>query len=98
MKRSFLFDTALLLAVAAGAVSCGDTWLKYDTSQKNKLYFTEGPLNLDQYISTDISFAIYDETVQEIQRKVPVKLLGTVSDRDRTFEVAAIHEDRKSVV
>ena len=40
MKRSFLFDTALLLAVAAGAVSCGDTWLKYDTSQKNKLYFT----------------------------------------------------------
>lgn len=32
MKRSFLFDTALLLAVAAGAVSCGDTWLKYDTS------------------------------------------------------------------
>lgn len=92
MKRSFLFDTALLLAVTAGAVSCGDTWLKYDTSQKNKLYFTEGPLNLDQYISTDISFAIYDETVQEIQRKVPVKLLGTVSDRDRTFEVAAIHD------
>lgn len=92
MKRTFLFHTILTLFAAANLVSCEDTWLEYDTSQKNKLYFTEGPLNLDQYISADISFALYDETTQELQAKIPVKLLGTVSDRDLHFEVRALHD------
>ena len=60
----------------------------YDTSQKDKLYFKyENYPSLDQYLSTDFSFALLDESVKEVKKTVTVTLLGMPADRDRTFEV-----------
>ena len=65
----------------------------YDTSQKDKLYFKyENYPSLDQYLSTDFSFALLDESVKEVKKTVTVTLLGMPADRDRTFEVRAIHD------
>ena len=66
---------------------------RYDTSQKDKLYFKyENYPSLDQYLSTDFSFALLDESVKEVKKTVTVTLLGMPADRDRTFEVRAIHD------
>lgn len=93
MKRNTLFNIILLAGIAAGFVSCGDTWLKYDTSRKGKLYFSTGKgTDLDKYISTDVSFALLDESVKELPATVTVSLMGTIADYDRTFAVTAIHD------
>ena len=64
----------------------------YDTSQKDKLYFSDGAQSLDRYLSTEAPFALLDESVKELRQTISVKLLGTVADHDRTFEVQAIHD------
>ena len=39
MKRKLIFNILIVLSAAGGFLSCSDTWLMYDTSQKDKLYF-----------------------------------------------------------
>lgn len=92
MKRKLIFNILIVLSAAGGFLSCSDTWLMYDTSQKNKLYFSDGAQSLDRYLSTEAPFALLDESVKELRQTVPVKLLGMVADHDRTFEVQAIHD------
>lgn len=76
MKRLLLSLTAALTLLTG----CKGTWLMYDTTQRDRLYFTvEGGLNV-------VSFALLSET--ELEYKVPVTLLGTPkADRDRTCPV-----------
>lgn len=92
MKRKFIFDMLVVLSAAGGFFSCSDTWLMYDTSQKDKLYFSDGSQNLDRYLSTEAPFALLDESVTELRQTIPVKLLGQVADHDRSFGVRAIHD------
>lgn len=92
MKRKFIFDMLVVLSAAGGFLSCSDTWLMYDTSQKDKLYFSDGSQNLDRYLSTEAPFALLDESVTELRQTIPVRLLGQVADHDRTFGVRAIHD------
>lgn len=93
MKRNILFSILLLLGAGASLTSCKDTWLTYDTSQRDKLYFPiENMKDLNQYISTDVSFALLDESVGELRKTVPVAVMGMVADHDRTFAVRAIHD------
>ena len=40
MKRKLIFNILIVLSAAGGFLSCSDTWLMYDTSQKDKLYFS----------------------------------------------------------
>ena len=91
--KNLIFKIAVLTGTVAAFASCSDTWLMYDTSQKDKLYFKyENYPSLDQYLSTDFSFALLDESVKEVKKTVTVTLLGMPADRDRTFEVRAIHD------
>ena len=91
--KNLIFKIAILAGTVAAFASCSDTWLMYDTSQKDKLYFKyENYPSLDQYLSTDFSFALLDESVKEVKKTVTVTLLGMPADRDRTFEVRAIHD------
>ena len=92
MKRKLIFNILIVLSAAGGFLSCSDTWLMYDTSQKDKLYFSDGAQSLDRYLSTEAPFALLDESVKELRQTISVKLLGTVADHDRTFEVQAIHD------
>lgn len=93
MKRNILISILLLLGAGASLTSCKDTWLTYDTSQRGKLYFPiKNMQQLDNYISTDLSFALLDQSVGELRAKVPVALMGMVADHDRTFVVRAIHD------
>lgn len=83
----------IVLLLAAGLAACNDTWLEYDTSQKDRLYFKYEELKeLDQYLSTDVSFALKDESVSEQPISIPVTLIGMVADHDRAFAVKAIHD------
>ena len=51
MKRKLIFNILIVLSAAGGFLSCSDTWLMYDTSQKDKLYFKyENYSTLDQYV------------------------------------------------
>ena len=88
MKRNYLFSIVLLLSIGVSFTSCGDTWLKYDTSQKNKLYF---PIDKSQvlthFISSDVSFALLDESVTELPATVSVAMIGMAADYDREFSV-----------
>ena len=93
MKRKLIFNILIVLSAAGGFLSCSDTWLMYDTSQKNKLYFKyENYSTLDQYVSTDLSFALLDSTTTELKHRITVTLIGSPADHDRTFEVKAIHD------
>ena len=92
MKRKLIFDILIVLSAAGGFLSCSDTWLMYDTSQKDKLYFSDGAQSLDRYLSTEAPFALLDESVTELRQTLSVKLLGSVADHDRTFKVQAIHD------
>ena len=93
MKRKLIFNILIVLSAAGGFLSCSDTWLMYDTSQKDKLYFKyENYSTLDQYVSTDLSFALLDATTTELKHRITVTLIGSPADHDRTFEVKAIHD------
>ncbi len=71
--------TTLATLVLAG---CKDTWLMYDLSQKDKVYFLEK----DQ-IHT-YSFALLD--TDEINVATTVRVLGDISDEDRTYSVESV--------
>ena len=79
-----------VLAVSAAAVSmlasCKETWLMYDLSQKDKVYFLE-----KEQIHT-YSFALLD--ADEIDISTNVRIMGDISDQDRTYSVepAAVAE------
>ena len=90
--KNLIFKIAVLAGTVAAFASCSDTWLMYDTSQKDKLYFSDGAQSLDRYLSPEAPFALLDESVKELRQTISVKLLGMVADRDRTFEVRAIHD------
>ena len=51
MKRKLIFNILIVLSATGGFLSCSDTWLMYDTSQKDKLYFSDGAQSLDRYLS-----------------------------------------------
>lgn len=74
MKKIIVFFSAILLLA-----SCNGTWLMYDTSQKDRLYFEvpESPRN--------ISFSLISDS--EITYTIPVYLMGIPSDSDRNFSV-----------
>ena len=83
--KNLIFKIAVLAGTVAAFASCSDTWLMYDTSQKDKLYFKyENYPSLDQYLSTDFSFALLDESVKEVKKTVTVTLLGMPADRGRS--------------
>ena len=48
MKRKLIFNILIVQSAAGGFLSCSDTWLMYDTSQKDKLYFSDGAQSLDR--------------------------------------------------
>lgn len=76
MKRKLIFNILIVLGAAGGFLSCSDTWLMYDTSQKNKLYFSDGAQSLDRYLSTEAPFALLDESVKELRQTVPGETAG----------------------
>lgn len=72
----------MCIAAALALVSCQGTWLMYDTSQKDRLYFEVLPT------PEIVSFAlITDET---IDYKTTVKMMGMPVDYDRTFHIKYI--------
>lgn len=73
--------TALILTLAG----CKDTWLMYDTSQKDHLYF-EVTSALPQ-----VSFSLIED--QQIEYNVAVKMMGMPVDYDRTFSIEYIGAD-----
>ena len=73
--------TALILTLAG----CKDTWLMYDTSQKDHLYF-EVTSALPQ-----VSFSLIED--QQIEYNVAVKMMGMPVDYDRTFSIEYIDAD-----
>lgn len=76
MKNNILF---LLAVLSLGATSCKGTWLMYDTSQKDHLYFSE-----KRQIRSE-SFALISEN--EIKVSTNVYVMGMPADHDRTFSV-----------
>lgn len=85
MKNPITLRLGLAAAAALALASCQDTWLMYDTSQKDRLYF--------EVTSTrpQISFALTDE--QELPYNLSVKMMGMPVDRDRTFTVEYVDVD-----
>ena len=69
----------LLAATLVAAASCQSTWLMYDTTQTDHLYFQE-------YRQTHTaSFALIPD--DEITVSTTVYLMGVPSDQDREFEI-----------
>ena len=72
----------MCIAAALALVSCQGTWLMYDTSQKDRLYFEVLPN------PEEASFAlITDET---IDYRTTVRMMGMPVDYDRTFHIEYI--------
>ena len=62
--------------------SCKDTWLMYDLSQKDKVYFME------KSQTHTYSFALLD--TDEMTVSTTVSVMGDISDSDRTYSVESI--------
>lgn len=78
MKRLILLSALLLLA------GCKGTWLMYDTTQTDRLYFTvEGEFNV-------VSFSLLTETTVDYEASVTV--LGTPKDHDRKATLKVIDQ------
>lgn len=72
-----LFAALLLLALG----SCDDTWIMYDTSQRDHLYF-------EVETTPNVSFSLLSDT--EIDYTIPIRIMGMPVDRDRTFSLEFI--------
>ncbi|MCH5172762.1 MAG: hypothetical protein J1D85_00985 [Bacteroidales bacterium] len=71
---------ALLLSMACG---CRGTWLMYDSSQRDRLYFTvDGDVNV-------VSFALLTDTFVDYQ--ATVYMLGMPRDEDRTYKAVFVN-------
>ena len=81
----------LTMAAAMALVSCKDTWLMYDTTQKDHIYFQEA-----SQVHT-ASFALVAEDTMTVS--TTVWLMGKVTDTDRRFSVSCIDscEDKITV-
>ena len=85
MKRLTIL-LAVLLPLLTG---CKGTWLMYDTTQRDRLYFTvDGGFNV-------VSFALRSE--DEVQYKASVTILGTPKDHDRTCPVEIVSGEDATV-
>lgn len=82
MKRNISRTILAAAVLSLGLTSCKETWLMYDLDQKDKLYFEE-KAQVHTY-----SFALLDS--DELTVSTTVKVMGNISDRDRTFEVEPI--------
>ena len=71
-----------VIFLAALLCSCSGTWLMYDITQKDRLYFTvEGASNV-------ASFALLAS--DEMHYPVPVSIVGTPKEQDRIFRIELI--------
>ncbi|MCD8034003.1 MAG: DUF4843 domain-containing protein [Alistipes sp.] len=92
MKKTILIRSGIAAAFILTIVSCKDTWLMYDPSQKDHLYFEITSL------TPLVSFSL--TTDQEIQYQAKVLMMGMPVDYDRTFTVSfpEIGDDEKVTV
>lgn len=80
MKKIALVRLGIAAALALTATACKDTWIMYDTSQKDHLYFeitSQTPM---------VSFSLISD--QEIHYEAKVRMMGMPVDRDRTFTIS----------
>lgn len=73
-----------LMAAALLLSACNGTWLKYDTSAPDRLYFKVGG------VTNVHSFALIAE--DEIEVSYPVQILGTPKNEDRVLPVKVLSE------
>lgn len=85
MKKHISLRIAAASALILALAGCKDTWLMYDTSQKDHLYF-EVTSALPQ-----VSFSLIED--QQIEYNVAVKMMGMPVDYDRTFSIEYIDVD-----
>jgi len=78
MKKRIL----IIMAFMAALVGCKGTWLMYDTSQTDHIYFQEGT---QKHI---YSFALLD--TDTISVSTTVYLMGVPSSEDRTYKVSSV--------
>lgn len=86
MKNRLLY----IMAALAFFTSCKDTWLMYDTSQKDHITFTEA-----SKINT-ASFALLSEN--DIRVKATVFLMGQPASRDRKFVLETVGAAEKDSI
>ena len=80
---------AILILTVLLAASCKGTWLMYDTSQRDHLYFTvDGAVNV-------FSFALLN--TDEAEYQAPVTILGTPKDYDRVCPVQIVEATEKVI-
>lgn len=79
MKNRIIKISVLAVVALASFVSCKDTWLMYNLSQKDNLYFKEK----DQ--KHTYSFALIE--ADTINVSTTVYIMGQVSDVDRHYSV-----------
>ena len=86
------FGAFLFLLTLSGMWACKDTWVMYDTDQKNRLYFYHKNLPIDSTILVnEVSFAfVTDET---LNHRIEIRLMGLPADYDRQFEIQVLHDD-----
>lgn len=74
-----ILPQALIVVLMLLINSCKGTWIMYDTSQKDRLYF-ETAVN-----PKVLSFALLND--ETMQYSVPIKMMGMPVDQDREFQV-----------
>lgn len=97
MKRIFPYmKSALVAGIVIFSCACKGTWVMYDPSQKDHLYFYEQAQSEDSTLLVEnVSFVF--ETEDEITVEVPVRLMGMPSDKARNFEMSFLTDTLSSV-
>lgn len=83
MKNKILFQLLVMFPCIL-ATSCDDTWIMYDTSQRDHLYF-------EVTTPPSLSFALLSE--QEIKFSIPVRIMGMPAGHDRTFSLSFLEAE-----
>lgn len=85
MKNRIINISVLAVVALASLASCKDTWLMYDLSQKDNLYFKE------KSQTHTYSFALIDADTINVSTMVYV--MGQVSDVDRHYSVEYVNAE-----
>lgn len=96
MKKKYfnnLYNIILLSIFSIIFSACAETWVMYDTDQKDHLLF-EKPTGHKTSVPF-FSLTFFQDNV--VEYKIPIFLMGMPSDKDRTFAVELIEDTTKTV-
>ena len=95
--KNFLYIAILL---AAGLTAC-DQDIDYPYQGKDRIHFKHYTLDNNRvrtyYTEKTYSMGFLDDEIKQETIKIPVELLGKVSDVDRTYQVAIISKSTNAV-